>query len=222
MKANYILLAFLFLSVSTFSQVDTNEIEFIPEEIRLSIEKQNEENKEQIPEGLKDIIFSSVISKSKIWNEGSLKVSFKGGNTQLHKLIAETANIWTQYGDITFDFGYDPINQTFRTWKPQDTSHIRIGFELPGNWSLIGNTSVDWKIIPKGYVSLNLSDFDKSLPYNWEATVLHEFGHALGFMHEHQSPDNVCDFNWPVVYEELGKKPNSWSKRKSRCQYEAF
>ena len=35
--------------------------------------------------------------------------------------------------------------------------------------------------------------------------VLHEFGHAIGFKHEHQSPKARCeeDFDWPLVYRSL-------------------
>lgn len=39
-----------------------------------------------------------------------------------------------------------------------------------------------------GQASMNLAGFDIALPADWQAVVRHEFGHALGFEHEHQSP----------------------------------
>lgn len=44
------------------------------------------------------------------------------------------------------------------------------------------------------------------------AVVLHEFGHALGLIHEHLSPDHGIRWNKPVVYQELGAPPNGWSR----------
>lgn len=206
---NLLLISPLFL----IGQVDLIGLEILPKSLQDSIYKRESTIIEDLPPSIKELVSSSVVKKSRIWNEGVLKVSFKGGDSKLHKAIAETASTWTKYGDITFDFGYNPFDGTFRKWTRRDSSHIRVGFSLPGNWSLIGNQSIDWRAIPKGYVSLNLHEFDKELPWDWKETVLHEFGHALGFMHEHQSPEIDCDFDWPKVYKELAKKPNEWSKQ---------
>ena len=45
---------------------------------------------------------------------------------------------------------------------------------------------------------MNLGGFTEELPDDWEATVLHEFGHAIGFLHEHQSLNSTCEeeFRW--------------------------
>ena len=215
MKIRILLFCFLSLSSFVYAQTDIGNLEILPENIQDALDKREKTLGKNLPPEIEKLVSSSVVEKSKIWNEGVLKVSFKGGNSTLHRKIAETANIWTNYGDITLDFGYNPIKRTFRVWKPNDTSHIRVGFEYKGYWSIVGNTSVDWSIIPKGQISLNLQNFDNgNLPVNWKATVLHEFGHALGFKHEHQSPDSECDFDWPKVYSELAKKPNQWNKEK--------
>jgi serralysin len=41
--------------------------------------------------------------------------------------------------------------------------------------------------------------------------VLHEFGHALGFIHEHQNPLNSIEWNRDAVIAELSGPPNNWS-----------
>lgn len=212
-KINAVLI--LLLPMCLYSQSDLKNLEILPNHIQNALEERERAIESYLPPEIQEQIFSSVVEKSRIWNEGALKVSFKGGSHSLHRLIAETANIWTKYGEITFDFGYDPIKETFRTWSPHDSSHIRVGFDYKGYWPLVGNISVDWSLIPKGQISLNLEEFNKGvLPSDWKAIVLHEFGHALGFKHEHQSPDGDCDFDWPKVYSELAKEPNKWDEKK--------
>jgi hypothetical protein len=85
---------------------------------------------------------------------------------------------------------------------------------------------------------MNLDSFDRFLPTDWETTVVHEFGHALGFEHEHQSPAENCDFRFqddpgyvaetnadgwyvpnsngkrPGMYTFLGGFANRWSVEK--------
>ena len=47
-----------------------------------------------------------------------------------------------------------------------------------GSWSYLGT---DATRVPKESFTMNLGFVDRS-------TVLHEFGHSLGLIHEHQSP----------------------------------
>ena len=41
--------------------------------------------------------------------------------------------------------------------------------------------------------------------------MLHEFGHALGCVHEHQNPAGGIQWNEDAVYEYYGGPPNNWS-----------
>lgn len=153
-----------------------------------------------------------VMEDLKLWQVGVLKVSFKGGDAVLHKAIADAAAEWSKYANIVFDFGYDSKKNVYRTWHAQDFSPIRVGFDESGYWSWVGTQSVDKAFCKPGEISLNLEGFDKILPKNWRSVVLHEFGHALGFHHEHQSPASDCDFDWPTLYVHLAGPPNNWSK----------
>ena len=46
----------------------------------------------------------------------------------------------------------------------------------------------------------------------YRRVVLHEFGHALACIHEHQNPDANIQWNKEKVYKYFMGDPNNWSK----------
>src|SRR5947207_15145721 len=44
----------------------------------------------------------------------------------------------------------------------------------------------------------------------YSSVMLHEFGHALGMIHEHQSPANGIKWNKEAVIKALSGPPNYW------------
>lgn len=76
-------------------------------------------------------------------------------------------------------------------------THIRISFDQnDGCWSSIGTECLN---IPQHEPTMNFASFDVG-------TVMHEFGHAFGLLHEHQSPiDNPLNFN-DGIYDYFYKK----------------
>ena len=46
----------------------------------------------------------------------------------------------------------------------------------------------------------------------YERVVVHEFGHALGCIHEHQSPNENLQWDVPKVYAQFSGPPNNWTK----------
>jgi hypothetical protein len=142
----------------------------------------------------------------KRWPEASSKpitVAFNGGTEELDSKIAHVASEWSNYGNVKFDFT-DPATGHYRQWSRTDTAFkadIRIAFDGvdgPGYWSLVGTDSSDATLIAPNQASLELQGFASQLPPDWAGTVRHEFGHALGLMHEHQMPVGGCDqdFKW--------------------------
>lgn len=93
---------------------------------------------------------------------------------------------------------------------------IRISFAQKGAaWSMIGTES---RSVPFNQPSMNLGWIDDMTSNNGPKyagtgqVVIHEFCHALGMIHEHQTPmDNPIKWNKPVVISEIKKTNPSWS-----------
>ena len=79
-------------------------------------------------------------------------------------------------------------------------SDIRIAFTAGiGSWSALGTGA---KSIPQSEPTMNFGWFDdNSTDEDFEITVVHEFGHALGCIHEQASPMADIPWNKLVVYE---------------------
>jgi len=151
-----------------------------------------------------------IIKDERRWKAGStLRVCFMDGTAISRKMVADAASIWQNFGNIRLDFGAGP---NFYQCGVSDVGPIRISFRGRGYNSAVGDESL---FVPAGQATMNLQDLDTRPPAkaSARATIIHEFGHALAFEHEHQNPSGGCDseFDWPKVYAELAKPPNGWS-----------
>lgn len=137
-----------------------------------------------------------VIDNPKLWVPGStLKVAFNGGTDEERQQVATVAEEWTKYGNVKFDFG-----NCDNEWSDSDAiyrANIRISFGSGGFWCAVGRDSMEKGLFPPNRASMNL-DLDICPDDQIEMSIRHEFGHALGFQHEHQRPDGECasEFRW--------------------------
>jgi hypothetical protein len=104
---------------------------------------------------------------------------------------------YNKFNGIIFEF-VDNIND----------SDIRIGFDsTQGAWSYVGldSKNVEYKNQP----TMNLGWFDV-------ATVLHEFGHSLGLVHEHQNfKNNPVQWNNDIIYS-WALQTQGWDKETTK------
>lgn len=97
------------------------------------------------------------------------------------------------------------VNLLLRFDAPKNGSEIRVKFDdKGGNWSALGTNCL---VYGPDDTTMNIGQVAGNV-------ILHEFGHAIGCIHEHQSPAQAINWNKPKVYSELGGPPNFWDQKK--------
>jgi len=98
---------------------------------------------------------------------------------------------------------FEPIvNMKFNFISDKRRANIRISFKGKGCWSFIGTDNNN--VFSHHSPTMNFQWFDVG-------TVLHEFGHVLGLVHEHQNPrGNPINWNLLKLFQYFGGPPNYW------------
>jgi hypothetical protein len=162
-----------------------------------------------------------ALETGRMWSPGRvLRVAFLGGTPAVEATVATFADEWTKYANIAFQVVDDPR-----------TAELRIAFAPGSSWSMVGTEAL---ALDTSEPTMNLGWLTEETPEDeCRRVVLHEFGHALGCIHEHSSPAAKLPWDRPVVYAYYAQPPNAWTKaetdrnviktwRSDRTQFSAF
>lgn len=163
-----------------------------------------------------------AVTRSKKWPNGKhLRVRFLDGDPAIQAKVKTYAEAWHPFANITFEFVAD------------GPAEIRVSFVPDGSsWSAVGTDTLNVDFFPAGQATMNFGWLTASTEDDeYSRVVTHEFGHALGCIHEHQSPANEIPWNRTAVYRYYAAR--GWSQAlvdhnifakfgKSQTQFSAF
>lgn len=149
-----------------------------------------------------DLPQSLALVTKKLWKPGmTIRVRFLDGDPVVQQRLQPFAHVWSQYANLKFVFGNDP------------DAEIRISFKQRGSWSYIGTDCLG---IPKNQATMNFGWLTRTTDdAEYSRVVTHEFGHAIGCIHEHQNPAANIPWDKPVVYRYYAGPPNNWTKEQT-------
>jgi len=149
-----------------------------------------------------DLVSMGIADRNKLWKRGTaLRVGFVGGTPELQARVFATAAQWLQPG----------VKLTMVRADPGKKAEIRVAFNpQTGSWSYIGT---DCGRINPGQPTMNLGWVAADTrEEDFSSVVLHEFGHALGLLHEHNHPSAQIAWNQANVIADLTGPPNNWDQ----------
>jgi hypothetical protein len=135
----------------------------------------------------------AAIAYAKKWApKRVLKVLFLDGDPVVHDRVMNHARVWEKHVNIKFER------------VATAPAEVRVTFQRSlGSWSYLGTDNLG---IPPGLPTMNYGWLDRnSDDKTYSSVVLHEFGHLLGLIHEHQSPASGMRWNRQRVIDDCWK-----------------
>lgn len=135
-----------------------------------------------------------------------LRIRFLDGSPTQRDKVQTKAEEWLRYANVRFD------------WSGAADAEIRISFQAdPGSWSAVGTDCLHTDYFKPDEPTMNFGWLqDDTDEVEYRRVVVHEFGHALGAIHEHQNPRGGIIWNEAAVLAAFGGPPNNWSEEEIR------
>ncbi|CAM5359659.1 hypothetical protein SVIOM342S_01765 [Streptomyces violaceorubidus] len=167
---------------------------------------------------------AALVGGQRMWVNGTvLHYCFLGGDTDTSVVPMPGTGRPRRGSWVGTEEQRDVVRDCFRQWldlgigldleevRDRSEAELRIGFQPgDGSWSAVGKDALR--------VGLN----DRTMNFGWDltapgerATALHQIGHALGMLHEHQNPYAGILWDDEAVYAELAGPPNHWSRERT-------
>lgn len=141
----------------------------------------------------------AAVEVLKLWENGRrLRIKFIDGRAEVQAKVVSIAKEWENIANLRMDF----VNS--------GASEIRISFAEQGfSWSTVGTDALT---VPSSEPTMNFGWLEPNTSLReYQRVVRHEFGHALGMIHEHQNPAALGQIPWdkPKVYAYYAQQ--GWS-----------
>lgn len=148
-----------------------------------------------------------ALVKTKRWRPGrTLRCRFLAGAADTQRKVQQYAAQWTRYANLHFEFGNDP------------RAEVRIAFAPGSSWSACGTDCLVQGDYPLYQPTMNLGNIDgNTKEEEFAFAVLHEFGHAIGCIHEHQNPVGGMQWDERAVIHYFSGEPSYWSEAQIRA-----
>jgi hypothetical protein len=132
---------------------------------------------------------------AKQWQPGQeLRIRFLDGEPELQEQVEQHARTWLDHANLGFSFGNHP------------DAEIRITFDGDGYSSLVGTDALRQ---PQSVRTMELAFLPDTPEEEIRRTVLHEFGHAIGCVHEQASP--AVEIPWDMAkVKEYYRRWQGW------------
>lgn len=142
----------------------------------------------------------AAVERLKLWENGRrLRVKFLDGIPEVQNKVQAIAKEWQTIANLTLDF------------VTSSTAEIRISFAEQGfSWSTVGTDAL---IEPPGKPTMNYGWLEPGTSLReYQRVVRHEFGHALGMIHEHQNPAAQGQIPWDKEKVYAYYAQQGWSR----------
>jgi hypothetical protein len=146
------------------------------------------------------IVRMSLIT-SKKWGPGyTVRCRLLDGSPKMQKKVKTHCKQWEKVANVKIRF------------VTKEPAEVRISFYADdGSWSAVGRDALNTAYFPTHQPTMNFGWVrDDSDPVEDRAVILHEFGHALGCVHEHQAPTFDRKWNEAAVMKYFKGPPNYW------------
>lgn len=165
-----------------------------------------------------------------IWRDQPKAKEYANQYKRIASMVIEVAKEWEKCTNVKF---------RFIPFESKEDADIMLSFlsdkdcwegyeKLTGHWSMLGqeskteNPSMNLDYLSKQQRLENpaTSSDRKERTRRWmRATILHEFGHALGFIHEHLrgDRDKYFELNIDTIIEK-NKESQGWTEQQTRDQ----
>jgi hypothetical protein len=142
----------------------------------------------------------AAVERMKLWENGrTLRVKFLDGLPTVQAKVQAIAKEWESLANLKLQF----VNS--------GSAQLRISFaEKDFSWSTVGT---DGLTVPTREPNMNFGWLEPNTSLReYQRVVRHEFGHALGMIHEHQNPAALGQIPWdkPKVYKHYERQ--GWNK----------